>query len=246
MSDPSFTSPTPQFGTAEYAPSGAETCKSCNRAIQGSYYRVNGLLACESCATHIKNQLPKDTHSIFIRGIILGIAGSVLGLILYSTFTIVTKIEIGYVSLAVGWIVAKAIKWGSGGIGGRRYQIAAVALTYAAVSLAAIPIYIFTKEDKPAESKQAPNASGDPAKSDSASGSTNGPDTSAPAGILKGIGLLFLIGLASPFLELADPFHGAIGLVILFVGLNIAWRMTASPPVEILGPFTATSSPSTA
>jgi hypothetical protein len=57
---------------------------------------------------------------------------------------------------------------------------------------------------------------------------------------LAGIGVLVGIGLASPFLELADPVHGIIGLIILFVGMNIAWRMTAGtakPAIE--GPYTA-------
>jgi len=32
---------------------------------------------------------------------------------------------------------------------------------------------------------------------------------------------------------------GLIGLVILFVGIRIAWTMTAGNPVEIAGPFNA-------
>ena len=51
------------------------------------------------------------------------------------------------------------------------------------------------------------------------------------------IGSLLLAGLASPFLELADEPGGIIGLVILVVGLNIAWKLTAAPKLEILGPF---------
>jgi hypothetical protein len=46
------------------------------------------------------------------------------------------------------------------------------------------------------------------------------------------------MGLASPFLELQDPMHGLIGLVILFVGIQIAWKLTAGPPIpEITGPY---------
>ena len=45
-------------------------------------------------------------------------------------------------------------------------------------------------------------------------------------------------GVASPFYDLAEPFWGAIGLVILFVGIRIAWRMTAGrPDQEVTGPF---------
>jgi hypothetical protein len=63
-------------------------------------------------------------------------------MILYAAFGIITGLVIGYLSLAVGYIVGKAILFGSGGIGGRRYQIAAALLTYVAVSIAAIPMGI--------------------------------------------------------------------------------------------------------
>jgi hypothetical protein len=71
---------------------------------------------------------------------LFGLGAAILGMILYAGFTIVTGFYIGYVSLAVGWLVGKAIMLGSRGVGGRRYQIAAAILTYAAVSIAAIPI----------------------------------------------------------------------------------------------------------
>jgi hypothetical protein len=54
------------------------------------------------------------------------------------------------------------------------------------------------------------------------------------------LGKLALFGLASPFLELAgNPFGGLIGLVILFVGIRIAVRLTARRPAEVFGPFDA-------
>jgi hypothetical protein len=86
--------------------------------------------------------LPNDTHAAFVRGLTFGIGGAVLGLIIYAAFGIITGLMLGYISLAVGYIVGKAIKMGSKGIGGRRYQIAAVLLTYIAVSMAAVPIGI--------------------------------------------------------------------------------------------------------
>src|SRR5271170_469995 len=159
-----MTDSTPQFGTAEYpsAP-GTDTCKSCKQAITGRYYRINGSLACERCTEQVKTQIPKDSHSAFVRGLAFGIGGAILGLILYSGFGILTGIVIGYISLAVGFIVGKAIRFGSGGIGGRRYQIAAGLLTYAAVSMAAVPIGISMaikdkKIEPPARVQQSPSA----------------------------------------------------------------------------------------
>ena len=146
-------SSTPQFGTAEYkSASGSDRCKSCQQELTGTYFRINGMLACEKCTRQLQAQTPKDTHAIYVRGILFGVGGAIAGLILYSAFGIITGIEIGYVALAVGWLVGTAIKKGSNGVGGRRYQIAAVALTYAAVSLSAIPLGIsyMMKEKKPA------------------------------------------------------------------------------------------------
>jgi len=242
-------SSTPQFGTAEYKSAGQDVCVGCNATLSGHYYRVNGSLACEHCTQQIKAQSPQDSHSTFVRAILFGIGGAILGLILYSAFSILTGIIIGYVSLAVGWLVGTAIKKGSAGVGGRRYQIAAVALTYAAVSLSAIPIGIsyYLNQDRP-KAKPA-NAATSAETSDFSSSTPSAAAT--PASPKKSFGTaiaaLLFAGLASPFLELQGGLSGIIGLIILFVGIRIAWQMTAAPPLEILGPFQARTpeSPST-
>lgn len=243
----------PQFGTAEYkSTAGGEVCKACNQTIRGEYYRVNTVLACAACVEKVKQQMPKDTHAAFVRGILFGVGGAIAGLIVYSLFGIVTGIVIGYVSLAVGWLVGKAIKAGSKGIGGRRYQVVAIALTYAAVSLSAIPMGIAQivkqgkKEVKTSQMKTDPNSGavvvdgGDASDNESEAakpGSGEAPKLKVSAGAVIG-GLLFA-GLASPFLDLADEPGGIIGLVILFVGMNIAWKLTAGQKIDIIGPFKA-------
>lgn len=66
---PMTTSPTPQFGTAKYADkSGNESCKSCRAVIAHRYYKINGELACETCAEILRRQSPADTHKAFVRG----------------------------------------------------------------------------------------------------------------------------------------------------------------------------------
>ena len=255
MAGSDFSNPTPQFGTAEYAPKpGTDVCKSCNQTITGQYYRVNGSLACAHCTEQLKNQIPKDNHAVFVRGLAFGIGGAILGLILYSTFSIVTGLAIGYVSLAVGWIIAKAIMMGSKGTGGRRYQIAAALLTYGAVSMAALPIYFSQinkeKPAKPPQTQTAPSAKPAPGPSSPNSAASDTDTASQPSSagkpginLAKALGLLVLVGLASPFLELQNPLNGALGLLILFIGINIAWRLTAGPKIDILGPFTVGTSP---
>jgi uncharacterized protein (DUF983 family) len=230
--------PTPQFGTAEYAGvAGTEHCRICQQPIGRRYYRVNQGMACAACGERMQHDLPTDSHGRFVRGLIFGIGAAILGLILYATFEIATGLIVGYVSLAVGYIVGRGIKMGSRGAGGRKYQIAAVALTYAAVSLAAIPVYIsmFAKARKAQTVLVQPQSSNSGDTSSSTPAPTANPPRPAPGG--AAILQLLFIGLASPFLELQSPVHGLIGLVILFVGIKIAWRLTAGTEVQITGPF---------
>jgi hypothetical protein len=214
----------PQFARAEYsAGAGEPACKSCGQPIRGAYYQVNGAVTCSNCAQLVKDQILRDSHSSLARGVLFGIGGAILGLVLYVAVALTTGLIIGFVSLAVGYIVGKAVVMGSGGLGGRRYQIAAVLLTYMAVSLAAVPIAI-SQQMKQRSAQQHAQVSG--------SATANAPMSPA-----KALATLALLGLASPFLALADPAHGIIGLIILFVGVRIAWRIATGRPVTILGPL---------
>ena len=226
----------PQFTTAEYSGAG-DNCAACRQPITARYYRVNNKIACESCTRQAEQRFPKDSHSAYVRGILFGVGAAIIGMIGYAAFTIITNLYIGYISLAVGWFVAKAIITGSGGIGGRRYQIAALLLTYAAVSIAAVPIAISYQTKHKSEIATQRQKAQQQAGADEAS--QDDQPTAKSQSSLGSIAVrLLILGLASPFLELQDPFHGIIGLVILAVGLRIAWRMTAArAQVSIQGPY---------
>jgi len=251
MSDPN-SSEIPQFTTAEYSQPAGDRCAACKQPITAQYYRVYGKMACPSCAEQLQRTLPRDSHSAYVRWILFGAGAALLGLIFYSGFTILTGLYVGYISFAVGWFVAKAILLGSKGVGGRRYQILAVLLTYAAVSVAAIPIAVYyqmkSKDQKPAveRAQQPPSADGQASHSqDSDSRIPVEPEPQPKMSLGAAVAQLLIIGLASPFLELQNPVHGLIGLVILFAGLRIAWRMTAGVPAAALdGPFDNSASAS--
>jgi hypothetical protein len=200
----------PQFNTAEYPePAAADHCDYCQQTIGARYYRVNNRMACPACTEKAALAVPQERHAAFGRALLFGAGAAAAGLVLYAAVEIATGWMIGYVSLAVGWMVAKAMMAGSKGIGGRRYQIAAILLTYAAVSMAIIPVILSQVFH-----------SGSPSISFAA------------------LGQLAFIGLASPFLGLQNGIHGLIGLFILSIGIRIAWRMTAgTPPSGIIGPF---------
>jgi hypothetical protein len=218
----------PQFATAEYAPNTSiNACTACRRPIGGAYFLVNGTAVCGDCTDKIRAQLPRDSHPAFVRALLFGIAGAVVGLVLYVIVALATGLMIGLVSLAVGFIIGKAMNMGSGGVGGRRYQIAAVLLTYLAVSMSAVPIAIQQLRERQPQAQ--------------ATQSAQAPDTQVPAqqghmNIGKAVGLLALLGIASPLLALKDPVHGLIGLIILFIGMRFAWRFTAGRVIRVSGP----------
>ena len=282
----------PQFGKAEYVgESGADQCALCGQPVGKWYFRVDSAMSCMNCAQAVKNATPDDTHTAFARALLFGVGAAILGLILYSTFGIVTGLVIGYLSLGVGYLVGKAMMMGSRGIGGRRYQVAAVLFTYAAVSMSAIPMAVAygIKHRQAAQVQKAPgrvqlqpeqrvsNAEADqqmraefgsaaarplpsrPGTQNGAAGTgqlaTKSNAQSAPQtgqvrvsggarprpNIAAALGSMALIGLASPFLELQDPIQGLIGLVILMVGIRIAWQLTMAKKAEIIGPFENTA-----
>jgi hypothetical protein len=241
ITKPAQASEVPQFATAEYAHiPGTERCRICGSLISGEYYRVNTQMACARCAAEAREGQPSDSHAAFARGLLLGAGAAVVGLILYSTVAIVTGWTIGYLALAVGWLVAKGMIKGSNGMGGKRYQIAAVLLTYAAISLSSIPIMIsYAVKNASAKTHQSDAVA--PSDSTASPGQDGGQSGSAaPAEKINwgaAAGQLALYGLASPFLELQDPAHGLIGLFIVFIGLSIAYRLTAAKPLDVDGPY---------
>jgi len=223
---------------------------------------VNGSMACPGCADTVQRQGPKDSHAAFIRGLLLGMVAALIGMVLYATFEIMSGIIIGYMSLGVGFLVGKAIMMGSKGVGGRRYQIAAALLTYAAVSLAAIPVLISQIHKEKTEHQQV-EMKQQPAPDQQSASQQDQPTAQQPAtqaqppqqakqepakpkmGVGAIIGALLLWGMASPFLELQDLIPGLIGLLILSVGIRIAWKITAGTPVQIDGPYDSPAPAST-
>jgi hypothetical protein len=178
----------------------------CKSLIKKEFFRVNGQLACGRCAAVARSGKAINSAALFSQALMLGTVAAALGLIVYSAFTIFTHFYLSYVALAVGWMVGKAMMSGSNGVGGRRYQIAAVLLTYAAISMSAVPIRI--AEIAPA----------------------------AHVDWMDHMGVLALLGFASPFLYLLTGVSGLIGLLMLFVGQGVAWRMTRARRLIVDGP----------
>ena len=119
-------------------------CTLCSSLLSNEFYGVNAQLACANCAAAARAGHPIHSRTAFKAGIVFGIGAAALAMVLFAGVTILTHLYLGYAALAAGWIVGKAMMRGSNGVGGRQYQVAAVLLTYAAISMASIPVRIAT------------------------------------------------------------------------------------------------------
>lgn len=134
----------------------------------------------------------------FPRALVLGLIGAAIGMVLYAGFTILTKIEIGYMALVVGFVVAKGMMMGSKGTGGLQYQITAAVLTYVAISLSEIPIVVYRNK--------------------------------IPLNLLNWREAI-RYSLVSPFHTFETSIrNGFLGLLIVLVGMAVAWKLTAEKP----------------
>jgi hypothetical protein len=151
--------------------------------------------------------------------------------------TIVTGLTLALISILIGFMVGKAVRRGCMDLGGRPQQILAVALTYFAITSGYIPVFIYhaakrnqqTAVAKPANPNAQPQiATSEPTK------------TSAPRySLITALMLLLLIALAAPFLSLSAGVSGILNLLIIFFGLQQAWRLTRRAEIVITGPYTA-------
>jgi hypothetical protein len=207
-----------QFDRVEAAMSHAEgsaqpgvTCRSCNTVVKTQYFLLGGATLCASCAATVDAvKQASQRGSAFVRAAVFGVGAMVAGAILYYAVVKVTKLEIGLVAIAIGYMVGYAVRRGSRGWGGLRYQVLAAFLTYYAVGLAYMPL---------------------------AFGGSPKTETVATPG-LAAIGILFGLSFALPVLAAIESGpSGLISLAIVAFGMQQAWRMTARPPVDLAGPY---------
>ena len=133
--------------------------------------------------------------------IVYGGAAALAGAIAYAVIGL-SGFMVSIVAIGMGWLVARAMMAASKGSGGRPFQIVAVLLTYFSVTLGqTLDIYWYLR----------PQLAG-------IAGGSIGP----------ALPILFRFLLFGPFLRLqSSAINGALGLLILFIGLRTAWQLTA-------------------
>ena len=226
-----------QFEQAEFDdPAKGPRCTLCRMQSGESYFHLAGEVICPACAGSWQEAQRKPSSSKLMRGFVYALGAAIGGAILMAVVTEVTGYQFALVSIAVGYLVAKALLKGTGGLGGRRCQVLAVVLTYFAVTTSFVPLVVRGLSEAP---KTPQTAEAQPESRPSTQESAKGEQAASPAALAIGLALIVAISLASPFLILGEGFSGIINALIIFFALSQAWRMTKADERALTGPFSS-------
>ena len=237
-----------QFDRADFVEPASEktACGVCGEPLRGHYFDVNGKMACERCRYDVEAALSQQGGAGgFFKAAFAGLGVAAAGSALYYGVREATGYEFGLISILVGYGVGMAVRWGSRAKGGWVYQSLAIFLTYMAIVSTYLPM-VFTEIGKNLEKDKAAAAA--PAQPGGETPSVAKASTTAPVqeeeiglgGAVLGIGALFLLVMALPFLA---GFENLIGLAIIAFGLYEAWKINRRTVLSITGPFQLAAPP---
>lgn len=201
----------------------------------------------------------------FLSAAVLGLIAAATGAVAMYLVLVLTNIFLSLLTIAVGFYVGKYVQKGSGFRGGWVYQFLAVALTYSSVAWSHVPIFYKSLLEGVAQKEQLRQKEGaamilDTMKANQAKeeqGTKKEPDDVeepkaeiAPATLpmlpprdvdLAGKTILFVASVAIayvfPFLAIRQNPSSLLTILIIFFGLQQAWRMTRKMELTFLGPF---------
>lgn len=182
------TEPTPsadlQFDRAEFGTSRfteQHRCQDCQKLLGDSYYTVDGRVTCFECSDNAVKTTPRQDLKGFPLALIWGAGASLLGSIIYLVILKFTGYEVGLISIAVGWLVGRAMMKGSKGRGGLAYQVLAVLLTYHSIVFSYLVVGIWTYMEEPETAIEGSAIAGEPTSASNANAPAEGPGATATA-----------------------------------------------------------------
>ena len=236
-----------QFEKAEYVDTRPQ-CLTCKTVIDSKYFHLAGQTICPTCAQAVRVGQERPKNQWVMRGALYGASAAAGCSIVYAIITWVTHMEIALIAILVGYLIGRAVRIGSRGLGGRRCQVIAVTLTYLAITMSYVPLLVkglAEGADKKMEElkKAQPGANGQAA---GVNAKADPPVHLTP--VVFVLGIVFLVGLAivAPFIGLTSGFSGILGILIIFFGLSRAWQLTARDARPLMGPYTLEGSEASA
>src|SRR5690349_9098383 len=123
-------------------------CSMCNRNIIDRYWTLGDQPTCVSCKSKTEREAAKAKGpGMFAWSAFYGFGAAIAGAILYYAVIKILNLQMALVSIACGYMVGYAMRKGANGWGGKRFQIAAVGLTYLSVGMAYVPLVLEEARD---------------------------------------------------------------------------------------------------
>lgn len=213
-------------------------CSACRESIPTEYYDINGNVVCQGCRLLIEEaaETPRGIAP-FLTAAIWGLGAGIVGAIIYFAVMYFAKLEIGLIAILIGYMVGYTVRRGAAGRGGLRFQVLAVALTYASVALAYTPVVVISAANANREAQTAATAGG-PTGTTARPVASARPDERPPRSGLAALAILLAFIAALPVLVVWGSFpSGLISALIIFIGMRQAWRMTGAPQLNVFGPY---------
>ncbi len=137
--DLQFTTVEPAVAAGSAAKPSGEVCLGCKRPIESTYFAIAGKVVCPKCAARFKAPLAGNPLLRVGKATLLGLGAGLVGALVWFAIRRFAHLQIGLVAIAVGYMIGKAVRKGSGGRGGRGYQVLAVVLTYCCIAANYMP-----------------------------------------------------------------------------------------------------------
>jgi len=233
-----------QFDHAEPTP-GAQTasmsCSVCSSPLPETYFVANGQIVCERCRRAVEEEWNRGgAAGRLSKAVVLGVLAMIACSLLWYIVLKLTDSQWGILAVVVGLVVGGAVRKGSNGRGGWRYQALAIFLTYTAIVSSYVPYIIESVREQSAQTASLDSAATTGLSKDSTvflkdSVATAATNTSGPGPLGKVFAIVLLLGLlfALPFIA---GIENIIGILIIGFALYEAWKLNRRVELTVTGP----------
>lgn len=240
-----------QFDQAEPAPGGQSspgtiTCSVCGSALPNTYFVANGHIVCDRCRHAAEEDWNRGgAAGRLSKAIGWGILAMIGCSVLWYIVLRLTDSQWGILAVVVGLVVGGAVRKGSNGRGGWRYQALAIILTYTAIVSSYVP-YVIEGIRAQAQTASLDSAATDGRAKDSlaltndsaatdATGATGATDATDMGPLGRVFAIIILVGFlyVVPFLAGTE---NLIGILIIGFALFEAWKLNRRVELIVTGP----------
>lgn len=235
-----------QFDHAEPTPgsqqsAGSITCSVCGSALPDTYFVANGHIVCERCRRGVEEDWNRGGAAGRLgKAIGLGVLAMIGCSVLWYIVLKLTDSQWGILAVVVGLVVGGAVRKGSNGRGGWRYQALAIFLTYTAIVTSYVP-YVMESIREAQQTASTDSAQTAGLTKDSLALAKDSATTAAPGPLHAAVAIVILLGFlyALPFLA---GLENLIGILIIGFALFEAWKLNRRAELSITGPHQVAAS----